>query len=109
MVLVHRQKIFSQYSVKKLKGLGRPMQDENARASILSSLEMVDLVLIFEEDTPIGLIDRIRPDVLVKGADYAIDKIVGADLVRSYGGEVMSAEILPGFSTTETISRINGS
>ena len=99
----------SDNSVKKLKGLDRPMQDENARASILSSLEMVDLVLIFEEDTPIGLIDRIRPDVLVKGADYAIDKIVGADLVRSYGGEVVSAEILPGFSTTETISRINGS
>ncbi|MEE2661500.1 MAG: D-glycero-beta-D-manno-heptose-7-phosphate kinase [Pseudomonadota bacterium] len=96
-------------SVKRLKGYDRPMQDENARASILSCLETVDLVLIFNEDTPLRLIERIKPDVLVKGADYTVEKVVGADLVRSYGGEVLLAEIVPGFSTTDMISRINSS
>ncbi len=96
-------------SVKRLKGPARPMQDENARASILSSLETVDLVLIFKEDTPLRLIEKIKPDVLVKGADYTAEKVVGADIVQSYGGEVLLAETLPGFSTSQTISRINSS
>ena len=85
----------SDASVKRLMGGDRPIQDENARASILSSLEAVDLVLIFKEDTPLRLIERIKPDVLVKGADYTGEKVVGADLVRSYGGEVLLAEIVP--------------
>ena len=73
------------------------------------SLETVDLVVVFDEDTPEDLLREIRPDVLVKGADYRIDEVVGADFVQSYGGEVLLADIVPGFSTTATIDRMNAS
>tara|TARA_R110002110_G_scaffold18760_3_gene78568 strand:- start:1908 stop:3386 length:1479 start_codon:yes stop_codon:yes gene_type:complete len=97
----------SDASVKRLKGENRPMQNEAARAAVLSSLETVDLVVIFDEDTPEALLHAVRPDVLVKGADYTIDTVVGANLVQSYGGRVVLAEIVEGFSTTATIARMN--
>ena len=99
----------SDASVKRLKGERRPMQNEAARAAVLGSLETVDLVVIFEDDTPENLIRTLRPDVLVKGADYRIDQVVGGDYVQSYGGKVVLAEIVPGFSTTATIARMNAS
>ena len=74
---------------------------------MLSSLETVDLVVIFDEDTPEALLHEVRPDILVKGADYTIETVVGADLVQSYGGRVVLAEIVEGFSTTATIARMN--
>ena len=97
----------SDWSVKRLKGENRPTQAENARAAVLSSLETVDLVIIFNEDTPERLIQEIKPDVLVKGADYSIETVIGADFVQSYGGEILLVEIVPGFSTTATIARMN--
>jgi len=98
----------SDASVRRLKGLARPVQPEAARAAVLASLASVDLVCIFEEDTPEALLTELRPDVLVKGADYAMDEVVGADLVRRWGGRVMLAELVPGHSTTATVQRIRG-
>ena len=96
----------SDASVRRLKGANRPVQGEAARATVLASLAGVDLVAIFEEDTPEKLIRALRPDVLVKGADYTIDKVVGADLVQGWGGRVVLAELAPGHSTTATIARM---
>ena len=93
-------------SVKRLKGASRPLQDETARAIVMASLQPVDLVILFDEDTPLELIRAIRPDVLVKGADYRVDQVVGADVVRSYGGEVLLANLAEGHSTTRTISKM---
>lgn len=98
----------SDASVRRLKGLGRPVQTEAARAQVLASLASVDLVVSFEEDTPIELIHAIRPDLLVKGADYRLEEVVGADFVQSYGGRVLLAAIEPGHSTTATIRRLSG-
>jgi D-beta-D-heptose 7-phosphate kinase/D-beta-D-heptose 1-phosphate adenosyltransferase len=95
----------SDASVKRLKGAGRPVQDEMARAIVLASLAMVDLVVIFGEDTPQALIQAMRPDVLVKGADYKREEIVGADFVASYGGEVVLAELVPEQSSSSLIRR----
>ena len=97
----------SDWSVKRLKGEERPTQNEQARAAVLSSMETVDLVIIFNEETPERLIQEIKPDVLVKGADYSIEAVIGADFVRSYGGEIILVEIVPGFSTTAIIARMN--
>ncbi|MFN4281733.1 MAG: D-glycero-beta-D-manno-heptose-7-phosphate kinase [Alphaproteobacteria bacterium] len=96
----------SDASVKRLKGPERPVQSEAARAVMLGSLAGVDLVVIFGEDTPLRLIKALKPDVLVKGADYALKDVVGGDLVQSYGGKVVLAELVPGQSTTATISRM---
>ncbi|OYV67264.1 MAG: D-glycero-beta-D-manno-heptose 1-phosphate adenylyltransferase, partial [Acidiphilium sp. 21-66-27] len=95
-------------SVRRLKGPTRPVQPEAARAAVLASLASVDLVVIFEEDTPLDLLSVIRPDVLVKGADYTHDTVVGAREVESWGGRVMLAELLPGHSTTATVTRLRG-
>jgi D-beta-D-heptose 7-phosphate kinase/D-beta-D-heptose 1-phosphate adenosyltransferase len=92
--------------VRHLKGDGRPVQSEAARAQVLASLKAVDLVVIFTEETPLKLVEAIRPDLLVKGADYRRDQVVGAEIVESYGGRVMLAEILPGHSTTATLARL---
>ncbi len=98
----------SDASVRRLdKGPDRPVQAEMARATVLASLATVDAVVLFGEATPIRLIEAIRPDVLVKGADYNIDTVVGADLVRGYGGRVLLAELSPGHSTTATMARLN--
>jgi D-beta-D-heptose 7-phosphate kinase/D-beta-D-heptose 1-phosphate adenosyltransferase len=96
----------SDASVRRLKDPPRPVQPEAARAAVLASLASVDLVVVFEEDTPEALIGELRPDLLMKGADYKVDEVVGADLVRGWGGEVALAELLPGHSTTETLARI---
>ena len=96
----------SDSSVKKLKGEGRPVQAEAARAAVLASLAAVDAVVVFSEDTPMALIEAFRPDVLVKGADYTRDKVVGADLVETWGGKVLLADLAPGHSTTATIKKL---
>jgi len=93
-------------SVRRLKGEARPLQSDQARALVLAALADVDLVVIFAEDTPTPLLERLRPDVLVKGGDYAIEQVVGADLVRGYGGEVRLARLLQGHSTTATVAKL---
>ena len=95
----------SDASVRRLKGEGRPVQSEHARAEVLAALEAVDLVVLFEEDTPIQLITQIRPCVLVKGADYSREQVIGHEVVEAYGGEVRLVDILPGFSTTSLVDR----
>jgi D-beta-D-heptose 7-phosphate kinase / D-beta-D-heptose 1-phosphate adenosyltransferase len=98
----------SDASVKRLKGKDRPVQNERARAEVLAALEAVDLVTIFEEDTPLGLIATIKPSVLVKGADYTREQVVGHEIVEAYGGEVRLVDILRGFSTTALVARARG-
>src|SRR6266702_7295160 len=95
----------SDASVKRLKGEGRPVQDERARSEVLAALEAVDLVAIFEEDTPINLITQIKPNVLVKGGDYTRAQVVGHEIVDAHGGEVLLVDVLPGFSTTSLVKR----
>ena len=97
----------SDASVARLKGDDRPVQAASARASVLAGLSTVDLVIEFGEDTPVALIEAIKPDVLVKGADYAEDEVVGGDLVTSYGGRVVLAKLAEGYSTSDTIDRVN--
>ena len=87
----------SDASVKRLKGEGRPVQTERARAEVLAALEAVDLVVIFEEDTPLKLIEQIKPSVLVKGGDYTREQVVGHEIVEAHGGEVILVEVLAGF------------
>jgi D-beta-D-heptose 7-phosphate kinase/D-beta-D-heptose 1-phosphate adenosyltransferase len=99
----------SDASIRRLKGPTRPVQTEAARATVLAAVKSVDAVVIFDEDTPIKLIEVLAPDVLVKGADYRIDQVVGADLVMRRGGKVLLAELLDGHSTTETVKRVAGS
>jgi len=96
----------SDSSVKKLKGNHRPINNEHSRALLLASLLMVDIVTIFEEDTPLELIKVIMPDVFVKGGDYTIDQIAGAKEVIENGGRVIINEIMPGFSTTGLVEKI---
>ena len=98
----------SDASTKRLKGAGRPVQNERARAEVLAALEAVDLVAIFEEDTPIDLITKVRPSVLVKGGDYTREQVVGHEIVEACGGEVVLVDILPGFSTTLLVDRARG-
>ena len=96
----------SDASVRRLKGSTRPVQPEAARAAVLASLSAVDLVVVFDEDTPERTLELLRPDLLVKGADYALDAVVGGDMVLGWGGKVWLAELMPGFSTTATVRRI---
>ena len=96
-------------SVKRYKGETRPIQNEMARATVLAALEIVDQVVLFDDDTPLSLIEAILPDVLVKGADYTIDQVVGGDVVIKNGGKVVLANIEDGFSTTNTVDRIHKS
>ncbi len=93
-------------SVQRLKGPTRPLQNESARATVMASLASVDMVVLFAEETPFELIQALQPDVLVKGADYSIDQVVGADLVQSWGGTVLLVELQAGHSTTGTIRRM---
>ena len=90
----------SDESVKRLKGSGRPINPESTRTLVLSALEMVDAVIVFEEDTPLQLIQKLQPDILVKGGDYFPESVVGADIVRSRGGSVVIVDYIPGQSTT---------
>lgn len=93
-------------SVKRLKGKNRPLQDENSRLHILAALHSVDAVVLFDDDTPYELIKKIQPDILVKGADYKIENIVGYDIVTSRGGSVQTIEFIEGYSTTNIEQRI---
>jgi D-beta-D-heptose 7-phosphate kinase/D-beta-D-heptose 1-phosphate adenosyltransferase len=93
-------------SVRRLKGPTRPVQSETARATVMASLAPVDMVVLFAEDTPRELIARLRPDVLVKGSDYTVETVVGADLVTGWGGRVLLVDLREGFSTTGTIRRM---
>jgi D-beta-D-heptose 7-phosphate kinase/D-beta-D-heptose 1-phosphate adenosyltransferase len=93
-------------SVKRLKGPSRPLQNEMARATVMASMSPVDLVTLFDEDTPIEMIQALRPDVLVKGSDYTVDQVVGGDLVQGWGGKVVLVTLREGHSTTRTIGRM---
>jgi len=98
----------SDASVNRLKGESRPVQDERARAEVLAALEAVDLVAIFAEDTPIRLIEQVRPSVLVKGGDYTREQVVGHEIVEAGGGQVILIDVLKGFSTTALVDRARG-
>ncbi len=93
-------------SVGDLKGTNRPIQDERSRAEILASMFFVDAVVLFDEETPFELINFLKPDILVKGSDYSIDKIVGADVVLANGGQVETMDFIDGYSTTNIINKI---
>lgn len=90
------------------KGDDRPFNDQDSRALVLAALRCVDAVVVFDEDTPRDLIGEVRPDVLVKGGDWAVSDIVGGDLVTAAGGEVRSLKLVEGFSTTSLVERIRG-
>jgi rfaE bifunctional protein nucleotidyltransferase chain/domain len=92
-------------SVKLLKGASRPVMDEQSRAIVLAALSVVDYVVLFSEETPLELIQEIRPHVLVKGGDYRPDEIVGSAFVRSRGGKIVTVPLLAGFSSTQIIDK----
>jgi D-beta-D-heptose 7-phosphate kinase/D-beta-D-heptose 1-phosphate adenosyltransferase len=98
----------SDASIKRLKGPDRPIHDQDARAAVLAALSMVDAVVVFDEDTPEQLIKAIVPHVLIKGADYTEDQVVGGDLVKKAGGRVFLAQLVPGRSTTRTVDKLKG-
>jgi len=93
-------------SIKRLKGDARPIQNEIVRAQVLAALEYVDCVVLFEDDTPLNLIETLLPDVLCKGADYTIDRVVGAEVVQLNGGKVHLIDLKPGYSTTATVEKL---
>lgn len=96
-------------SVSCIKGPNRPVVNEYARARLMAALAFVDMVTFFGEPTPLELIEAIRPDILVKGNDYTVDTIVGADFVLGRGGRVETIALVPGYSTTKLIDRIKQS
>ncbi len=96
----------SNKSVKVIKGKGRPINGEKERAEIIAALESIDFVTIFRKDNPLNVIIALRPDVLVKGSDWKIKDVVGRDFVLSYGGKVITAHYLKGYSTKAIIKRI---
>lgn len=93
-------------SVSRFKGPSRPVQDERSRARVLASLQSIDLVVFFNEDTPENLISELLPDILVKGSDYLAENIVGSEVVKRNGGEVRTIEFVPGYSTSRIIEKI---
>lgn len=93
-------------SVSRFKGPERPLQDQTSRARILASMQFVDLVVFFNEDTPLNLISEIKPNILVKGSDYLAENIVGADVVKKNGGVVKTIDFVPGYSTTRIVEKI---
>ena len=98
----------SDKSTRSIKGLNRPITDESSRSIVLASFSFVDAVVLFDEETPLELIKAVMPDILVKGADYSIDQIVGADIVVQNGGRVQTLNYLPGYSTTLIEQKIKG-
>lgn len=94
-------------SVRRLKGPSRPVNDENARAFVLAALGFVSAVTLFDEDTPYQLINKVQPDVLVKGSDYKPEDIVGYNIVMAKGGRVETIDLVEGFSTTKTIEKLS--
>jgi D-beta-D-heptose 7-phosphate kinase/D-beta-D-heptose 1-phosphate adenosyltransferase len=97
----------SDASVRRLKGATRPVQNEHARSVVMAAIDSVDLVTLFDEDTPMRLIELLKPDSLIKGADYTLATVVGSDFVASYGGRVILVPIESGHSTTSVIARAN--
>ena len=93
-------------SIRKIKGPGRPIVNENARARVLASMYFVDLIVPFDEETPLMLIESLNPDILVKGKDYDIKNIVGADFVLKNGGSVRTIDLVEGYSTSAIIEKI---
>ena len=98
--------INSDRSVRALKGPGRPLQDEDARAKVLAALQDVDGVVVFDEDTPLELIRKLQPDVLVKGGDYTVDQVVGREEVERAGGRVVIVPLVPGHSSSSVVRRV---
>ena len=98
----------SDASVKRLKGKDRPVRNQGERAYVLAALEAVDIVVIFEEDSPLELVQSLRPDVIVKGGDYTLDSIVGAREVESWGGRAIVVPLTPGQSTSSIIEKLSG-
>jgi rfaE bifunctional protein nucleotidyltransferase chain/domain len=96
----------SDRSVKQIKGDDRPLQDEYTRALVLASLKQVTGVYLFDEETPYNLISRVKPDLLVKGGDYKVEDIVGADIVKGKGGEVVTIDFVEGYSTSRLIEKL---
>ena len=96
----------SDASVRRIKGPKRPVTRENERAEVMSALSSVDIVTIFHEDDPYNIIKDIVPDVLVKGGDWALDKIIGADIVKAAGGKVLNVPYIKGKSTTNVIEKV---
>ncbi len=94
-------------SVRRLKGNSRPINQENDRALLLSALQFVNYVILFEEDTPYNLICNVMPDILVKGSDYQVNQIVGADVVLQNGGSVQTIDFIDGYSSTQTIQKMS--
>lgn len=101
--------INSDESVRGIKGESRPVQDESSRMHLLAAIEFVNAVVLFNDATPYNLIKKVRPDVLVKGADYKPEEIVGYDILKSYGGEVVTIEYLDGYSSSAIIKKIKES
>ncbi len=93
-------------SVSRFKGPERPLQDQVSRARVLAAMQFVDLVVFFNDDTPLNLISALLPDILVKGSDYLADNIVGADVVKKNGGVVKTIDFVPGYSTTRIVEKI---
>jgi len=99
----------SDVSIKKLKGEGRPIIDENSRAILLASLSFVDAIVLFSEETPLNLISNLNPDILAKGGDYKINTIVGHEFIRKNGGEVILVPFVEGFSSSSIVDKIKNS
>ena len=97
----------SDSSIKRIKGVDRPIIDQFSRSLLLASIEFIDAVIIFENDTPIELINSIKPDILAKGGDYEVEKIVGYNTVIKNGGKVITVPLVKGLSTTNIINYIN--
>lgn len=96
----------SDASVRRLKGPSRPVRQQHERAYVLAALKMVDVVVVFDDDTPLALVEQLQPDVIVKGGDYSPETIVGADVVRARGGRVVVIPLVPGQSTTSIIAKL---
>jgi len=96
-------------SVSRFKGPERPLQDQNSRGRVLAAMQFVDLVVLFNEDTPLALISALIPDILVKGSDYLTENIVGADVVKKAGGVVKTIDFVPGYSTSRIVEKIKKS
>lgn len=93
-------------SIHRLKGKSRPITDEKSRSMVLAALSFVDYVIFFDEDTPYSLIQQLQPDVLIKGSDYTIDTIVGADIVKAKGGQIITIDLVAGYSTSAIEKKI---
>ncbi|CAM3405584.1 D-glycero-beta-D-manno-heptose 1-phosphate adenylyltransferase [Pontibacter korlensis] len=93
-------------SISRIKGPTRPLQDEMSRARVMASLLFIDAVVFFDEDTPLELIEAVQPDILVKGDDYAVEQIVGHEVVQARGGSVQTVPLVKGYSTTNIVKKI---